>query len=251
MGSSLLPPYRKPLVPGSCLTYNFDPLSLEPSFYLNMAANGDANDTVYETLVDSSGNGRNFTASTANMLVKTNVQNGNRVVRFPGGANDSYTRTSANNLITASAWFMLIAGKVTADTAPGGFPLADPCIFSDETGLIGVGYNNNTPLIGVANSDNGSAYQVTSSTPDSNFHIWMARHDSGSIYWSQDNGADTSAVSGNTFTLGSIVIRIGANYNDSAEFKGDIGALLICPTVPTLAQRTAAFNYFKAVWGTP
>lgn len=228
----------------------FDPLTLSPSFLLDMAQNTDADNTPYATMVDSSGNGRDFTAVSVNTVVKTNVQNGLRVVRFPGGASDSYYRaTDGGSILSVSAWFILAVGKNTALTAPGGFPAGNPCIYTN-TNATGFGYSNNTPLIGAV-IDDGSAEQEANVTTDTTgFHLWMGRQDFGNIIFSQDGGAEDSTACNNSAALGGDS-RVGAQYNAAQVWTGDLGALFICNYVPTLAQRTALFNHYKAIWGTP
>lgn len=229
----------------------FNPLTLSPSFYLNMAANTDANNSVYATMVDSSGNGRDFTAASANMLVKTGVQNGNRVVRLPGGVSDVYLRvTDGATIVTTSAWWILCVGKFNALAAPGPFPSANPAIYANQSGNFNFGNNKNTPIV-EAIIDTGVAQNEAAVTTDtSTFHLWMGRLDAGTLYFNQDGGTEATVVSANSAALVAVSV-IGASYNYANVSNMDLGALIICPVVPSLALRTAAFNYFKGVWGTP
>lgn len=231
----------------------FNPLSLAPSLWLDASQLADADDTTLATWNDLSGNGIDFTATgtnAANLKVRTNVQNGLRIVRFPGSdANFSCAGDTLASVITASAGTLFAVAKITTNDAPvAGEGSQDRTLFSEVQGYFSFGHYNNTPLVGIRNFDTNN--DLADVAADTSFHVWQGRHDVGSIYFQQDSGSEASSVSGNTdVTSGTLLL--GTNYQTTVDFIGDVGEFLVFGSVLSLANRTAVFNYLKAKWGTP
>lgn len=216
-----------------------------------MATNSDPDGTAYSPLVDSSGNGFNFTASSSGTLVKTGVApTGLRGILFPGGMNNDYFRLSdGTNMVSPSEFFVVMVGKIVASVAPDQ-PFNLPAMWTDVTGVAIFGVNDNTVTIG-CNVNDGLANNVASVSSDiTSWHTWVFWLAAGVLHVSQDGGAESTIATGNINGLTNI-IRMGANYNASAHFNGYLGAFYMVPNAPSLANRTAAFNYFKGIWGTP
>lgn len=244
-----IPLYRNPLGVGPP---PYDPIALGVSLWLDAAGLTDSDGTSLAVFPDLSGNGIDFDVAgtdAANLRVRTNVQNGLRIVRSPGG-DVAMVGTGFNlgNVITNAACTLFAVSKITTNDLPiAGGGSQDRALFTDSGGYFSFGGYNNAPEVGGRNFSGSN--DIANAVADTNFHVWQMRHDAGNLFFEQDEEGEASIPSGNTDSMDG-VLQLFASYVGT-KFIGDLGELLVFPTVLSAPNRLATFNYLKNKWATP
>lgn len=231
---------------------SFDIMSLNPELALDASLLTDADNTTLAEWDNLGTVTATFTAggaNAANIKVRTNVQNGLRVVRFPGSEARMDTAAILSQFIANNAFTIFIVGKITTNDAAPGDSWTARTILSDSGGYFGCGFYDNTPRVGVWSYSSATDTKAVT-TANTAFHLWQARHEGGNLYFQQDSDTEASGTSGNTDNIAGTV-RLGTNYVNSADFIGDIAALYVFDTVLSPSDRAKAAASLKAKWGTP
>lgn len=178
--------------------------ALGPTLFLDADLITGSDGDAIKTWPDDSGNGRNFTQSTASykpLLKKAaNGINGHNVVRFDGTDDVLASAVNASAIITASADTFWVVFKIFAittnssttyynDTAIN-FSQSRGLVFRTSLGAIGYVYT------GVYANTNKA---VSTSTP----YIARSRHSGGNVYLNLNGGSEGSTSAGNVSGLSS------------------------------------------------
>lgn len=213
------------------------------------AITGLADDDPVATWNDSSGNGNNATQATeANKpLYKTNILNGQPVVRFDG-TNDFLRKTSAAGLAAATAASAFAVVRVV-DT--GGTPYicnyaADKITFyatSAEHLAIqssgDIGYSVHRLAVSQA-----ATWVVASATIDRALATNEAK------LWVNSTPGDTyDANANNTVAFGAGAWTVGASDSDAALFNGDIAEVLVYNSALSIPQLQQVNRYLGNKYG--
>lgn len=169
---------------------------------------------------DQSGNGYNLTQSTSGKRpqLKTNIINGNPVLRFDGSDDCITNGTAISAIISASAYSYFALLRPTAAATNNSNTYQNTGIFCGTGQYWGL-YLKSVPEVVNYNwdtNDDKIAVGITLSTA----FVTHWRHESGNIYISKDGGSESSTASGNTSIAGSWCM--GARDSTNLFMTGDI-----------------------------
>lgn len=196
---------------------------------------------------DSSGNGRHVTQGTGSdqPTYKTNILNGQPVVRFDGSNDFLVSSALISSMIAASAYTIFAVVTPTTISSNNALSYQNDAAYADTGGFFALTFKS-TPTAHVFNWDGNedtTSVSITAATPV----LLMTRHDSGNLYISKNGETEASVASGNTSTLTG-ALRVGRNYQ-SEFLQGDIAELLIYNVVLSASDRNAILYYLGYKYG--
>jgi hypothetical protein len=197
---------------------------------------------------DKSGAGRNFTqATSANRPTrKTAVQNGLDVLRFDG-TNDRLNGTTFDNLFASSASTCFIVAKAT--TVPSDSPSAflNAAALSDGSaghGFFGVRSNSTAYSFGFDFAFGEASLSYTTG----NWVCFTTDHNGTTLRTTINKTTSaTASLGGRGFTNFSTIL--GANYDQTVFFDGDVGEIITYNVALSTSNREAVETYLMSKWG--
>jgi len=225
----------------------FDPSSISGlQLWLKADALALADNDPVTTWTDSSGLGHDYTQGTAanKPTYKTAILNGEPVIRLDG-TNDYLDGPASSTLISASARTVFVVGKTAVFSVanPSNAPGA-PCFLLDVDTYHGRS-TDSLPSNQFHASHYDGAHKLVSVATDTSFHYWTERHESGTLYLSQDGGAEASIAAGNVQVLTALT-RIGTNSGSTLFLNGDIAEILVYNVALSAGDRTSVQGYIES-----
>lgn len=196
---------------------------------------------------DQSGNGRHLTQATAGLrpLLKLAIQNGRPVVRFASASSQYLTISGFNPL--GGAFTSVLWG----------------CPVSNSVGASYMAQTGSTSKYGIVLGSDGSIGAEKINVAYSSFSVLYTAAWHNFAWWGQGNlgGADVTtngAVDNGqpgSSTLSSVAassgLHVGFDGLAGSYWNGDMGEIVICGSILSVAHVTALYQYGKRFWNTP
>jgi hypothetical protein len=196
-------------------------------------------------LEDKSGAGRNLTqATSANRPTrKTAVQNGLDVLRFDG-VNDRMGGPLFSTLFSNSEGTCFVVAKATAATTDSTSAFNNAAVFSDVSAGQGFfGVRSNSTAYSFGNFATASLSYTTG-----NWVCFTTDHDSPTLRVTVNKTTSaTESLESRSNTDSSTIL--GANWNQTVLFDGDVGEVITYNVALGTADREAVETYLMDKWG--
>jgi len=178
------------------------------------------------------------------LKLAANGINGLGVLRFDGTDDNMTSSLILADIFEAgakAAWFVI---KI-ANMGPAAAWYLSDAILTDSGGYWGATVDSDEIVQGQYTGSNQTAASAAST---STVYVVEMRHDSGTIYTSLNGGSEASTSSGNTHTITN-AIKIGANYNASVFFDGDIAEIITSDNVQSSGNRASMRTVLENIYG--
>lgn len=211
------------------------------------------NNTAVGSWHDLSGFGTSFSQGVgANQpIYKTNILNGNSVVRFNGTS--SYMQ-SAQAALIGPTMTVFIVGTTNGNAGTGRGTFFDYSSgISTNTGcnILQIGASDGGPEIGIGYYDS-SLHEVFSTTITLPYTAILSTYNDGANAYLSSNGTQIATEAmGNLGTPNHAYYTIGSLLNGVSGWwlNGDIGELLVYPGALPAVLQLANLNYLSVKWG--
>ncbi len=197
---------------------------------------------------DQSGNGRDMSQGSGSLkgTLRLGAING-----FPAmelAASDYVAGLAASNYITNTAFTWYVVFK--ADTIGTNVTTAGSIYTNHSLLAVGGGYGGLVLLSGTPSlylyNDTPPEVSVNRDITTGAWYVAFGKHSAGNIYASVGNGAEASAVSGNTGVLTG-PLQIGAPAGGGSQHK--VARVLIYNTDHDSDQKDSVMDYLNALYG--
>jgi hypothetical protein len=178
------------------------------------------------------------------LKLAANGINGLGVLRFDGTDDNMTSPLLLSHIFTVgakTAWFVV---KINA-MGPNAAWYSSDTILTDQGGYWGAAVEDEEIVQGNYTGSNQTS--EVAAEIDTVYVVEM-RHESGTIYTSLNGGSEASTISGNTHTITN-ALRIGANYNASVLFDGDIAEIITSNQAESSANRTKMRDVLENIYG--
>lgn len=159
---------------------------------------------------DKSGNGRNWTQATSTNRPTYKVGSGLHWLDFDG-TDDYMTGATLSNLISVSAYEVILAGRFDTIASNAGTSYSNDVFLADDGGYIAVAYGRTSGVIGAGQYGSSDTVLTFAYSSGNNF-VLSQRLASGLFYASYNGGSESSGSAANVGS-GAGTALIGKSYN--------------------------------------